>query len=207
MWRANRDGLIAVGGDLSVERLLLAYRSGIFPWPIYEEILTWFSPDPRAVLELDGLHVSRSLAKTIRRGRHEVRIDTAFEDVIARCAMSTDQRPSTWITNQVSQAFIELHKQGWAHSVETWIDGQLVGGLYGVAISGVFAGESMFSEQPNASKIALVALVERMRARGLSLLDVQVPNPHLSRLGATVIPRRIYIRRLRDALRADVAFV
>lgn len=202
---ASSEGLIAVGGDLSVERLLLAYRSGIFPWPI-DRMLTWFCPDPRAVLELDGLHVSRSLAKRMRRGGFEVRVNTAFSAVIRACAERTDRRPSTWILPQLVRAYTELHTRGWAHSVETWIDGELVGGLYGVSIGGLFAGESMFSRETDASKIALHHLVERMRARGLTLLDVQVPNPHLETLGIRAVPRAEYLARLAQALAVPVHF-
>jgi len=200
VWTANEDGLLAVGGDLSIERLVLAYRSGVFPWPIYDGLLTWFSPHPRAVMELDGLHASRSLRKTIRRGTFEVRIDTSFEAVVDGCAAATTERPSTWITDDMRSAYVELHQRGVAHSVEAWCDDQLAGGLYGISMGGMFAGESMFSSRTDASKVALHHLVEHMKDSGMSLLDVQVQNPHLASLGAVEIPRRVYIRRLRKAL-------
>jgi leucyl/phenylalanyl-tRNA---protein transferase len=202
---ADGQGLIAVGGDLSLERLSLAYRSGIFPWPI-DRMLTWFCPDPRAILELDGLHVSRSLAKRLRRPDYEVRVNTAFERVIRACAARTERRPSTWILPQLVRAYTAMHTAGQAHSVEVWMADELVGGLYGVSMGGLFAGESMFSTVTDASKIALVHLVERMRARGLTLLDVQVPNPHLETLGIRTIPRAEYLTRLEAALALDVRF-
>lgn len=202
---ANGQGLIAVGGDLSQERLLLAYRSGIFPWPI-DRMLTWFCPDPRAVLELDELHVSRSLAKRLRRKDYEVRMNSAFEQVIRACAARNERRPSTWILPQLVSAYTALHTSGWAHSVEVWMEGELVGGLYGVSIGGLFAGESMFSTVADTSKIALVHLVERMKARGLTLLDVQVPNPHLETLGIREVRRTEYLARLAGAISLDVSF-
>ena len=203
---ADDHGLIAVGGDLSVERLLLAYRSGIFPWPI-DRMLTWFCPDPRAVLDLDALHVSRSLAKRRRRGGYEVRINSDFSQVIRACAERSERRRSTWILPQLIHAYTALHAQGWAHSVEVWTEGELVGGLYGVSIGGLFAGESMFSRATDASKLALIHLVEHMKARGLVLLDVQVPNPHLETLGIRSVPRPEYLERLRQALQLPVSFI
>ncbi len=204
---ANRDGLVAVGGDLSVERLLLAYRSGIFPWPIFDdELMTWFSPDPRAILELDALHISRSLAKVLRRGELRVTFDAAFEAVIQGCAEAAPDRPSTWITRELRRAYVELHRAGHAHSVETWLGDDLVGGLYGVHVAGLFAGESMFSRVADASKVALVALVERLRARGFLLLDIQQATPHMRRLGAAELPRRRYLQRLERALLEPCSF-
>lgn len=198
---ATADGLVAVGGDLSVERLLVAYRSGIFPWPIFaDDLMTWFSPDPRAILELDRLHVSRSLAKKMRKGIFEVRINTCFDEVVRGCAAPTPDRPSTWITHEIARAYRRLHAAGYAHSVETWQNGELVGGLYGVAIGGFFAGESMFSRRPDASKIALVHLVERLSGRGFELLDIQQATRHLLSLGAEEIPRSIYLARLERSL-------
>lgn len=205
---ATSDGLVAVGGDLSVERLLLAYRSGIFPWPIFaDDLMTWFSPDPRAILELDRLHVSRSLAKTIRRGAFEVKVNTAFADVLEGCAAPTPDRPSTWITDEIRRAYLRLHRAGYAHSVECWAGGELVGGLYGVAIGGFFAGESMFSRRPDASKVALVHLVNRLRARDYALLDIQQATRHLLSLGAQEIPRRTYLERLKRAIALERRFV
>ena len=205
---ATADGLVAVGGDLSVERLLLAYRCGIFPWPIFaDDLMTWFSPDPRAILELDRLRVSRSLRKTLRRGEFEVRVDSDFEGVLRACADTTPDRPSTWITPEIAAAYLRLHRAGHAHSVETWRGDELVGGLYGVAIGGFFAGESMFSRSSDASKVALVALVERLRERGYDLLDIQQATRHLLSLGAEEIPRSDYLRRLQRATRLDRRFV
>ncbi len=206
-WTASREGLVAIGGDLSVERILLAYRSGIFPWPVLDgEPMTWFSPDPRAVLELDALHVSRSLRKVLRKGQFEVTVNHGFEGVLMGCGAPAPDRPSTWITPALAAAYVALHRAGHAHSVETWQAGHLVGGLYGVAVGGLFAGESMFSRVPDASKVALVALVERLRARGYALLDVQQPTDHLLSMGATTIPRREYLRRLAAALPLERRF-
>lgn len=205
---ATADGLVAVGGDLSVERLLLAYRSGIFPWPIFaDDLMTWFSPDPRAILNLEELHVSRSLAKKIRRGDFQVRLNTAFSEVLEGCAATTNDRPSTWITEEIMRAYTRLHVAGHAHSVECWHEGRLVGGLYGVAIGGFFAGESMFSFVTDASKIALVQLVRHLRDRGYDLLDIQQGTRHLKSLGAREIPRSAYLDRLERALRLDCSFV
>jgi len=204
---ANRDGLVAVGGDLSVERLLLAYRQGIFPWPIFDDdLMTWFSPDPRAILQLDDLVISRSLAKTLRKGVLRTTYDCRFEEVIRGCAEPTPDRPSTWITPQLSRAYTMLHAAGHAHSVETWLGDELVGGLYGVSVGGLFAGESMFSRVTDASKVALVALVDRLRARGFSLLDIQQATPHMMRLGAIQVSRRDYLRRLEAALKSQCDF-
>lgn len=204
---ATADGLVAVGGDLSVQRLLLAYRSGIFPWPIFaDDLMTWFSPDPRGILELSKLRVSRSLAKTIRKGLFEVRFNTRFREVVRNCAASTQDRPSTWITHDVESAYGRLHDAGHAHSVETWQGGTLVGGLYGVSVGGLFAGESMFSRRSNASKVALVYLVERLRARGYALLDIQQGTQHLLSLGAEEISRTQYLRRLEKALQVEAEF-
>lgn len=204
---ANRDGLVAVGGDLSVERLLLAYRSGIFPWPIFDDdLMTWFSPDPRAILELNELRISKSLAKVLRRNAFEVTVDEAFEDVVRACAEPATDRPSTWITDDLVRAYQAMHEAGHAHSVECWAEGDLVGGLYGVEVGGLFAGESMFSRVSNASKVALVALVRILRAGGFQLLDIQQATPHMLRMGAREIPRREYLRRLREALRHECRF-
>lgn len=204
---ANRDGLVAVGGDLSVRRLLLAYASGIFPWPIFDDdLMTWFSPDPRAILELDRLHVSHSLTKVLRQGRFQVTVDQAFAEVVSACASPAPDRPDTWITRALEAAYVELHRAGHAHSVEVWQEGLLVGGLYGVALAGLFAGESMFSRVTDASKVALVHLVERLRARDFQLLDIQQATPHMRRMGAYEISRPEYLRRLELALAAPRTF-
>lgn len=197
-----------MGGDLSIERLLLAYRNGIFPWPIFDDdLMTWFSPDPRTVLELDAFHCSRSLAKVIRKKTFEVTINRDFSGVIQGCADPAAERMTTWITPDLMRAYNALHRAGHAHSVEVWLDGALVGGLYGVAIGGLFAGESMFSRTSNASKIALYTLVERLRERGFGLLDTQTRTDHLESLGATQIPRSTYLKRLKQALQLHCAFV
>jgi leucyl/phenylalanyl-tRNA--protein transferase len=176
--------------------LLAAYRSGLFPMPLQAgsvEVVAWWSPDPRGVLPLDGLRVTRSLRRSQRR--YSVRFDTAFDDVIAACANSA--RPGGWITAEISTAYRELHRLGWAHSVEAWSDdGRLVGGLYGVCVGGLFAGESMFHTETDASKVALVGLVERLRAGGGRLLDVQWSTPHLESLGVVEITRGDYLQQL-----------
>jgi leucyl/phenylalanyl-tRNA---protein transferase len=206
-WTASRDGLVAVGGDLSIERLLLAYRSGIFPWPIFEdELMTWFSPDPRTILELDAFHASKSLLKVMRKDIFEVTVNRDFVEVISGCAEPSEGRMSTWITPELKKAYIALHRAGHAHSVEVWREGRVIGGLYGVAIGGFFAGESMFSRESNASKIALHHLVERLKARGYCLLDTQTTTQHLKALGAIEIPRSAYLKRLKVALELRCTF-
>jgi leucyl/phenylalanyl-tRNA--protein transferase len=191
--------VVGVGADLEPGTLLLAYRSGLFPMPVQagrREVLAWWSPDPRAILPLDGLQVSRSLRKSC--ARFEVRVDTAFDAVVEACADPT--RAGRWITDEIATAYGRLHRLGWAHSVETWRDGRLVGGLYGVGIGGLFAGESMFHHETDASKVALVGLVERLRARGAALLDVQWATPHLRSLGVVEVPQATYLGLLADAL-------
>jgi leucyl/phenylalanyl-tRNA--protein transferase len=199
---ADEDGLVGVGADLEPETLLLAYRRGLFPMPLSgtapPKLLGWWSPDPRAVLPLDDLVVSRSLRRSCRR--FEVRVDSAFAAVIGACA--DPDRDGTWITSDIRRAYLRLHRLGWAHSVEAWDgDGRLAGGLYGVAIGGLFAGESMFHCQSDASKVALVGLVERLRAGGAGLLDVQWMTPHLASLGALDVRRTEYLVLLAEALR------
>jgi leucyl/phenylalanyl-tRNA--protein transferase len=202
--RANRDGLVAVGGDLSSARLLDAYRHGIFPYFDDTCPILWWSPDPRAIIELDGLHISRRLARTIRSGRFTTSINQAFDAVIRGCA---DREEGTWITGDMILAYNRLHRKGHAHSVEVWQAGELAGGIYGVAIGGVFAGESMFTRVRDASKVALVQLVEQMRVRGFTLFDVQYLNNHTKWMGAIEIPRRQYLARLREAVAIPTTFV
>jgi leucyl/phenylalanyl-tRNA---protein transferase len=192
------DGLVAWGGDLNLERLLLAYRSGIFPWT--EKPITWWSPDPRAILELDKLHVSRSLGRTLRRGKFVTTLDRAFDAVMEGCASARSSGDQTWITPAFRSAYGALHRKGHAHSVECWHEGELVGGVYGVSVGGLFAAESMFHRMDDASKVALHALVERLRSGGFSLLDIQVATAATVRLGATVIPRETYLERLAKAV-------
>jgi leucyl/phenylalanyl-tRNA--protein transferase len=194
------DGLLAVGGDLRPERLLLAYSRGIFPW--YEKgPILWHSPDPRMVLRADELRVPRSLRKTVRRAPFRLTLDTAFARVMAACGSA--RRPgqrSTWITPAMREAYGELHRRGLAHSVEAWKDDELAGGLYGVSLGGVFFGESMFAKAPDASKVAFVALVEQLHAWRIDLVDCQVYTPHLARFGAREWPRRQFLAALRRAL-------
>jgi leucyl/phenylalanyl-tRNA--protein transferase len=199
--RAAPEGLLAEGGDLEPSTLIAAYRAGIFPWPTDEHELLWWSPDPRAIVPLDGLHVSRSLARLLRRARFRATLNAAFADVIAGCA----DREETWITPRLRAAYARLHALGWAHSVEVWgPDGALAGGLYGVAVGGLFSAESMFHRARDASKVALVALVAHARRVGLTLLDVQVPSAHLASLGAVTLPRREYLTRVTQAVARPV---
>jgi leucyl/phenylalanyl-tRNA--protein transferase len=184
--------------------LLLAYCSGFFPMadPRSGEI-GWYSPDPRAIFELEEFHVPRSLRLTMKKGRFEIRVNTRFEQVMRECA----RRDETWISEDLIRSYVELHRLGFAHSVESWAGGSLVGGLYGVAIGGAFFGESMFSRQKDASKVALVHLVERMKARGFELLDTQWITPHLQMFGAKEIPREEYLQRLQKAIKKTCSFV
>jgi leucyl/phenylalanyl-tRNA---protein transferase len=201
---ANREGLLALGGDLSVPRLLLAYRSGIFPWT--DDPLTWWSPDPRAIFEIDKFSPPRRLESKLRQNLFEITIDRDFLAVIQACAEPAPGRESTWISPRFIEAYTELHRQGYAHSVEVWQRGQLAGGIYGVAIEGFFAGESMFHHVTDASKIALCHLMKHLRKRGFQLFDTQVLSPLTARLGAIEIRRRDYLERLEAALRRPARF-
>ncbi|HNS39094.1 MAG TPA: leucyl/phenylalanyl-tRNA--protein transferase [Promineifilum sp.] len=191
---------------LSPELLLSAYAQGVFPMAHEDGQIYWYSPDPRAILPLDGLHVSRSLMRLIRSNEYEVRFNTAFTEVILACAASGLGREETWISDEIVEAYIWLHELGFAHSVETWREGELVGGLYGVGLRGLFAGESMFSRRANASKVALYYLVERLRQRHFSLLDTQFLTPHLERLGAIEISKQRYLALLYEAMAIDARF-
>ncbi len=193
---ADESGLCGIGADLAPGTLLAAYRQGIFPMPVRKKTLGWWSPDPRGVIPLDGLLVSRSLRKSCRR--YEVRFNTHFRDVMQRCG--DPRRPNGWITPPFVDAYEELHTLGWVHSVETYLDGVLVGGLYGVRVNGLFAGESMFSAATDASKVALVALVEWLNDSGATLLDVQWTTPHLVSLGAVDVDRSRYLAMLASAI-------
>jgi leucyl/phenylalanyl-tRNA--protein transferase len=199
---ASPDGLLAVGGDLRVERLLEAYRHGIFPWYNDDQPILWWSPDPRAVLFPDQLHISRSLKRTMRLGGFTVTLDTRFRDVMQGCAGPRPQYPDggTWITEEMMEAYVRLHELGYAHSVEAWQEGQLVGGLYGVALGGIFFGESMFTRVPDASKVALVSLVRQLQAWDFRIFDCQQPSRHIKMLGAEDISRRDFLDHLADAL-------
>lgn len=191
------NGLLAAGGDLSPQRLLAAYRRGIFPWFSAGEPLLWWSPDPRMVLFPDELKISRSLTKTLRNADYEVRLDTAFGDVIRACARKPREGQSgTWITREMQHAYRELHRLGYAHSVETWVDGKLAGGLYGIAIGQAFYGESMFADARDASKIALAHLCAYLKLRGFGIIDCQMETRHLASLGARPIPRCDFAARL-----------
>jgi leucyl/phenylalanyl-tRNA---protein transferase len=203
-WLADAEGLVAVGGDLSVPRLLLAYRSGIFPWTV--DPITWWSPEPRAIFELEGFHVSHSLAKVLRKAAFQVTVDKAFERVMKGCAAPARGRRSTWISPEFIEAYMQLHEQGHAHSLECWQGARLVGGVYGVAIGGLFAGESMFHRVSNASKVALFHLIEHLRQRGFGLFDIQMLTPATAQLGGTTIPREQYLKRLAEALNKPVSF-
>jgi len=202
--QADAEGLVAIGGDLDAERLLAAYRTGIFPWTV--DPITWWSPDPRAIFELDKFHVSQSLARVIRKGGFELTIDQSFRDVMEGCALSTPERGDSWITKKFIDAYTRLHQQGHAHSVECRLKGELVGGIYGVAVGGLFAGESMFHRVPNASKVALHHLVGHLRQRGFGLFDIQMVTPATQPLGAVKIPRREYLRRLAAAVAMRCSF-
>lgn len=190
------DGLLAVGGDLSVERILAAYRRGIFPWYSGDQPILWWSPDPRTVLFPEKLNLSRSLRKTLRQQRFEVTLDLAFERVIAACAESRTDDQGTWITTDMATAYTRLHRHGHAHSVECWQEGSLVGGLYGIAIGRVFFGESMFSRVSDASKVAFSHLVRQLQAWEFGLIDCQVYSTHLASLGAEKIPRDHFVKHL-----------
>ena len=193
------NGLLAVGGTLSAQRLLCAYRRGIFPWFSEGQPVLWWAPDPRAILLPESLRISRSLRKTLRKGHFSLRADTAFPEVIRQCAMPRAASDDTWITGDMIGAYCRLYRLGYARSIETWQDGVLVGGLYGVALGRVFFGESMFSRARDASKVALVALTRL----GYRLIDCQIPSPHLARLGATEIPRRVFSAYLERWCTAD----
>jgi leucyl/phenylalanyl-tRNA--protein transferase len=201
---AEPSGLLAVGGDLSSQRLLAAYAAGIFPWYEDPQPILWFSPDPRWILLPADLVVSRRLARTLRAGRFEVTLDTAFARVIRGCAsVPRADSQGTWITPAMQEAYQELFELGFAHSAEAWQAGELVGGVYGVSLGGAFFGESMFTLRPDASKVALVALVRRLAAWGFDFLDCQVHTPHLERFGARGWPRAAFLRALRQSLRRE----
>lgn len=194
---ATAEGLVALGGDFSPERLLLAYRSGIFPWT--DNPISWWSPDPRGIFELEQFHVPRSLEKFLRKNPYTVTVDRAFRAVMEGCAVPDKRRGKSWITPQFIAAYTLLHQQGHAHSVECWRGEELVGGIYGVAVGGLFAGESMFHRADNASKVALHHLVTHLRAKGFGLFDIQMVTDTTRQLGAMEIPRADYLERLSQA--------
>lgn len=192
------NGLLAAGGDLSPSRLLEAYRHGIFPWFNEGDPILWWSPDPRMVLFPAEFKLSRTLRKTLRNGNYEVRSDTAFEQVMRACAAPRKGQAGTWILEEMIAAYCELHRMGYAHSVETWMDGELVGGLYGMAIGSMFYGESMFCRKTDASKIAIAYLARELERQGFGMIDCQMNTPHLASLGAREIPRDEFIQRVRQ---------
>lgn len=198
---ANPEGIVALGGDLSPGRLILAYSQGIFPWPHEGLPLLWFSPDPRFVIDVSSPHVGRSLRKTVRRGQFDIRVDTNFRAVMLACQRTP--RPGqdgTWITRDMLEGYCALHEKGLAHSIETYQNGELVGGLYGISLGGSFCGESMFATAPEASKVATVALLGHLKHWGFHFLDCQVHTEHLERFGAKEWPRTRYLKALRTAV-------
>jgi len=208
-WLARSDGLLCIGGDLSCERILLAYQNGIFPWFSDNEPILWWSPDPRLVLYPSEIRISKSLRKTLKKNRFRITINQAFEQTISACSQPRkDPNEGTWLVEEMKDAYIELHCQGHAHSVETWHQDRLVGGLYGVAMGCVFFGESMFSLESDASKSALVALARHLYAHGFDFIDCQVTTDHLCRMGAVEIPRNRFLDLLgRSIIRQPVSGV
>ena len=200
------DGLLAAGGDLSVERLLAAYRRGIFPWYSEGQPLLWWSPDPRCVFRKGGFHLTRRLRRELRKSPAEVRFNTAFSDVVVACAGPRRYEEGTWITSDMITAYAALHRSGWAHSVEIWQEGTLIGGLYGIIIGRVLFGESMFSDRTNASKIALVLLDGMLETETLALIDCQVQSRHLLSMGASVVPRAYFVESLDELCEPPTAF-
>ncbi len=200
---ASEDGLLAVGGDLSQKRLLLAYRMGIFPWYAETDLILWWSPDPRLVLYPEELRVSRSLKKAIKKGLFRITMDQAFEQVITACAKTReDKNEGTWIGHDMIRAYSKLHKSGFVHSVEAWQNDILAGGLYGMSLGKCFFGESMFARVTNASKVAFVALVNHCKALSFDLIDCQVATEHLISFGAREIPRARFLEQLKKSLEA-----
>jgi leucyl/phenylalanyl-tRNA--protein transferase len=199
---AEPDGLLAVGGDLSAERLLLAYRLGIFPWYSEGQPILWWSPDPRIILEPGEFHLSRRLSQILKKGNFKVTFDRAFTEVIRGCSATPRKgQDGTWITPEMMDAYIRLHKMGFAHSAESWLDDEVVGGIYGISLGRCFFGESMFFTQSNASKVALATMIQRFMTWGFHMVDAQVTSEHLIRLGAKEIPRHVFLKRLQAALR------
>lgn len=195
------NGLLAVGGDLNPKRLLAAYKKGIFPWFNDDQPILWWSPNPRSILKLDDLKISRSLSKTLKKNIFHVSFDTAFDDVINECASMRKDGFGTWITSDMADAYKELHQLGYAHSVECWHEQKLVGGLYGLSIGHAFFGESMFSRKSDASKVALVHLVQQLKQWGFDFIDAQVSSEHMESLGAKNITRRQFINELQQTLK------
>lgn len=195
------NGLLAIGGDLSPQRLLAAYKNGIFPWFSDDQPILWWSPDPRAVLKLDDFKISRSLKKTLNKKTFSVSLDTAFKEVVTQCASARKDGLGTWITKDMLNAYLELHELGYAHSVECWHENELVGGLYGISIGHAFFGESMFSLKTDASKVALAYLVQQLKQWQFDFIDAQVSSDHIMSLGAKEISRRQFITELQQTLK------
>ena len=209
---ADENGLVTLGGSMTSEALYDAYVHGIFPWPFNSfgfgppNRLGWFSPDPRGVFEFETFHVSRRLVRLYRSERFQLTSNRDFRSVLRGCALTQYRDGTSWITPFLYQAYLRFHELGFAHSIEVWLDGKLVGGVYGVGINGFFAAESMFRIEPNASKVALVALTEHLKARGYRLIDIQMVTPHTAGFGAVEIPREEYLQRLHNALRVPATF-
>lgn len=198
------NGLLAISGDLSAQRLINAYHDGIFPWYSEGEAIMWWSPNPRAVISFNQLNVNKTLKKVIKRSPYKITLNNAFEEVIALCADAPFRTDSTWIVDDMEAAYINLHQLGYAHSIEVWHDNELVGGLYGVAINGFFSGESMFYTKSNASKLALVAMSQHLKSIGVSFIDCQIINPFLASMGCTEITRTRFIDQKENELRIKV---
>ncbi len=201
---ADEDGLLAIGGDLSSRTLHLAYSRGIFPWPVEDLPLLWFAPPQRGILFCDEFNVSRRLRRTLRSGRFKVCIDVDFEAVIRGCAAPREGEDGTWITDEIIKAYTRLHCEGLSHCVATYLDGELVGGLYGVSWGAYFCGESMFHRETDASKAALVHLVEHVQSRGATWIDIQMMTPHFRLFGAREVPRAEFVQMLQDAMQQPV---
>jgi len=202
---ARWDGLVAVGGSLTVDRLLEAYRHGVFPWTV--DPVTWWSPDPRAIFDLEAIHIPRRLASAIRKHPYRVTFDAAYDSVVEACAEAPRWGDETWITPEFIEAYQAFHRAGYAHSIELWSEGELAAGLYGVAIGAFFAGESMFHRAPNASKIALILLQQHLKAQGFVLFDTQMLTPVTEMMGAKLISHDEYLQRLQYALTLPARFV
>ncbi len=198
------EGIVAIGGDLSPERLLLAYKNGIFPWFNDDDPIIWWSPDPRFILELDDLHISKSMRRVLNSNQFTITVDTAFRDIVCFCAdIERPDQDGTWITNDMMNAYCKLHELGYAHSVEVWLNNELVGGIYGVSLGKTFFGESMFHTKPNASKFAFIKLVELLKKNNFHFLDAQIHTEHVESLGGKNISRKKFITKLNEALTHD----
>lgn len=200
---SDEKGIIAIGGDLSPERLLCAYKQGIFPWYTEKEPILWWSPDPRFILFPDDIRISKSMRQVINREIFEITYDRAFRDVISGCRGPRSSQTGTWITHEMAEGYIQLHKRGYAHSVEAWQDGKLAGGLYGISLGRCFFGESMFAKVSNASKAAFITLTKKLSGLGFRIIDCQVYTEHLKNLGAKSIPRKLFLSILEEELKYD----